>query len=288
MADILLLIVVIIGIYLLWQILYDTGRFVIKEYEVTDAKVCKNCRIVLLADLHNKSFGKDNTVLEAAIHEQKPDMILIAGDMITAGTEKNVEKIAALLNRLSEKYPIYYASGNHEYRMEIYPQQYGTVVKEYARALNPEKIKWLKNEREILADYGICIYGSEIDKKYYKRMTTVEMEEDYMQSLLGQPAKELYNILLAHNPEYFPAYAAWGADLTLSGHVHGGMVRVPVWGKGVISPKVAFFPKYDGGLFVEGNARMILSRGLGTHTIPVRLFNPGELVVIDLKSKEER
>ena len=112
------------------------------------------------------------------------------------------------------------------------------------------------------------------------------MEENYLTEILGRRPEGLYTVLLAHNPDYFPRYAGWGADLTLSGHVHGGVARVPFWGKGVISPGYRLFPKYDGGIFREGQAVMVLSRGLGMHTIPIRLFNPGELWVIDLKPEE--
>jgi len=92
--------------------------------------------------------------------------------------------------------------------------------------------------------------------------------------------------LIAHDPDYFPKYADWGADLVLSGHVHGGMVRVPFWGKGVVSPNVRLFPKYDGGEFTIGKSRMLLSRGLGMHTIPIRLFNPGEILEVELMPDE--
>jgi predicted MPP superfamily phosphohydrolase len=89
--------------------------------------------------------------------------------------------------------------------------------------------------------------------------------------------------LLAHNPKYFKSYAAWGADLTLSGHIHGGIVQIPFLG-GAVSPQVEFFPKYDAGLFHENDKAMILSRGLGTHTINVRINNTAELVSIKLKA----
>ena len=127
------------------------------------------------------------------------------------------------------------------------------------------------------------MYGSEIDEAYYKRLKTVEMPPDYLHSVLGQASDSMYTILLAHNPDYFPRYAAWGADLTLSGHVHGGVARVPFWGKGVISPSWHPFPRYDGGVFRENASVMVLSRGLGMHTIHIRLFNPAELWVIEFK-----
>ena len=90
--------------------------------------------------------------------------------------------------------------------------------------------------------------------------------------------------MLAHNPAYFEAYASWGADLTLSGHVHGGIMRLP-WLGGVLSTSLTLFPKYDGGEFRLGEKRMIVSRGLGSHTIPIRIFNPAELVAVELAPK---
>ena len=96
------------------------------------------------------------------------------------------------------------------------------------------------------------------------------MPEGYMDSLLGRPTEDTYNILIAHNPDYFPEYAEWGAE-------HLG---------GFISPAIRFFPKYDGGLFKEKGASMVLGRGIGTHAPRVRLFNPGELIVVELTAQE--
>ena len=169
-----------------------------------------------------------------------------------------------------------------EHRLKLYPENYGDMAERYEEALQKIGIRRLVNEHTVLEESGICIYGSEIDKLYYKRFGIQPMDPEYLKSLLGQPSAEKYTILIAHNPDYFPKYADWGADLVLAGHVHGGMVRVPIWGKGVVSPNVRLFPKYDGGEFTLGKTRMLLSRGLGMHTIPIRLFNPGEVLEVDL------
>ena len=113
------------------------------------------------------------------------------------------------------------------------------------------------------------------------------MKQEYLEELLADKDEESYGVLLAHNPDYFEQYAGWGADLVLSGHVHGGIVRVPFWNKGVLSPNIRFFPRYDGGMFKKEKSTMILSCGLGMHTIPFRLFNPGELVCVELCPGEE-
>lgn len=94
----------------------------------------------------------------------------------------------------------------------------------------------------------------------------------------------MYTILIAHNPVFFETYANWGAELIVSGHLHGGIIRLPLVG-GVLSPQVSFFPKYDKGLFKKGSSVMAVSAGLGKHTIPVRLWNPAELLIINLKNK---
>ena len=110
------------------------------------------------------------------------------------------------------------------------------------------------------------------------------MEDSYITEKLGVLDESKYNILLAHNPEYFKKYAAWGADLVVSGHVHGGIMRLPFIG-GVIAPSFRLFPKYSGGQYQSGDTIMLLSTGLGSHTLPFRIFNPGQLVVLELESE---
>ena len=198
-----------------------------------------------------------------------------------------MEPALHLLRELSGKYPIYYGNGNHEHRLKLYPEVYGSMGEEYGKALEEMGIVPLVNSHAELPEAGIAIYGAEIDRFYYKRFRVQKMEEGYLTDILGQAPGELYTVLLAHNPDYFPQYAAWGADLTVSGHVHGGIVRVPFWGKGVLSPTLRLFPEYDGGIFDSRGKVMLLSRGLGTHTIPIRVFNPGELWIVDFAGKQE-
>ena len=117
------------------------------------------------------------------------------------------------------------------------------------------------------------------------------LSQEVLKEKLGSCEEQRFEILLAHNPIYFSEYVEWGADLILSGHVHGGVAKIPFLG-GVIAPSFQLFPKYDGGKFQElgkdGRIKtMILSRGLGAHTIPIRIFNPGELVVVKIQKEGE-
>lgn len=281
MLDIIITVTGIIAMILIWIMLYDSNRFVVVQHAFCDSRIKKTFRMAVLADLHNKQYGKDNERLVAAIREQKPDAILVAGDLLTSKPRGKHDRVIGLLKQLSEQFPVYYANGNHEYRLKLYPDVYGDAEERFEESLQEIGIDRLVNRHVSLPEVGIVIYGSEIDRYFYRRFRTGSMESTYMKELLGTPSKQQYTVLLAHNPDYFPQYASWGADLVLSGHVHGGIVRIPKW-RGILSPMIRFFPKYDGGLFRENSSTMLLSRGLGMHTIPFRLFNPGELLVVDL------
>ncbi len=287
MIDVIVSIICMIAIICIWIMLYDSNRFVIRTHVTADERIRKPLRAVVLADLHNKCYGKDNVRLLEAVRECSPDCIFIAGDMLTAKPGKSFETALHVLEELAKDYPIYYGNGNHEHRLKLYPDSYGDMAQRYEAALRKAGIGRLVNSHISLQSHGITVYGSEIDKFYYKRFKVQHMEPDYLEQLLGAPDPGVYNVLIAHDPDYFPQYVEWGADLTVSGHVHGGIVRVPFWGKGIASPNIRLFPRYDGGLFHEKGKTMLLSRGLGIHTIPFRLFNPGELWVVDFQPKED-
>lgn len=274
--------VVIIGLILLWLCIYDSNRFVVVRYQIRNSKIKGSYRAVVLADLHNKQYGKDNRLLLEEIDRCKPDGIWIVGDIPTATPGKKLDTALKFVGALAGKYPIFYGNGNHEHRMKLYPQTYGNMAQEYEKGLAKIGVSPMVNVKREIKEHNITVYGAEIARNYYKRFGTENMDKDYLEELLGGAKEENFCVLLAHNPDYFPAYAKWGTDLVLSGHVHGGMVRIPGW-KGVISPSVRLFPKYDGGKFVIDDSTMILSRGLGMHTIPVRLFNPAEIVVVELE-----
>lgn len=276
--------VAVFAIFFLAVMAIDCNRFVIKEYECNAEKLKKDTVIVLLSDLHNKSFGHNNEKLLRAIDAIHPDMILIAGDMYTSSKGGQTRTAKEIVCQLTDRYPVYYGNGNHEQKTRIYPEEYGSMYAEYAEVIHKAGVRHLVNEKLTLPELNMDIYGSEIGRNFYGKFRNVTMEAAYLEKLLGKPDASHYTVLIAHNPDYFEAYAKWGADLTVSGHVHGGLMQLPVLG-GVLSPALKLFPKYDGGEFREGRATMILSRGLGTHTLPIRIFNPGELVVIRCKSQ---
>ena len=283
-GNVILTCVFIAVLVLLWFCIYDSNRFVVVRYQIKNDKIKGKFRAVVLADLHNKQYGKDNQLLLSEIEKLQPDAIWIAGDIPTAVPGKKLDKVLHFMEALGAKYPICYGNGNHEQRLKLYPEVYGDMAEEYAKGLEKAGISPLVNESYEIQDRNMVVFGVEIKREYYKRFSPLSMDATYLEGLLGKADPNCFNVMLAHNPDYFEAYASWGADLVLSGHVHGGMVRIPGW-KGVVSPAVRLFPKYDGGMFKKENSTMILSRGLGMHTIPVRLFNPAEIVVVELEGE---
>jgi predicted MPP superfamily phosphohydrolase len=248
-----------------------------------DNRIQRRTRALFISDLHNKRFGKNNEKLLAAIREQKVDCVILGGDILTATPGKDFTPAVEFLREVVKICPVYYGNGNHEQRIKLYPETYGYMATRYGQALEEIGICPIVNDSRILEGSGICIFGAEIDRKFYKRFSKNSMDVTYLNEILGTPDPSKCTVLIAHHPDYFPVYTKWGADLVLSGHVHGGVARVPIWGKGVLSPSLKLFPKYDGGFFAEGRGTMILNRGLGSHTIPVRVLNPGEMWLIDFR-----
>ncbi len=283
MVPVILTVFIILACFFLLVMYYDCNRFVTVEYEIESPKITGECKFVLLSDLHNKSFGVQNQRLIRKIEELAPDGILAAGDMLTAYERKRKHHVAvSLMQQLGAKYPVYYGMGNHEQRIGLDREAFGDLYETYLENLRQAGIEPLINEKVSLPAVNINICGLQLDRCYYQKFTTAFMPETYMTDMLGKASAFQYQILIAHNPEYFEKYAEWGADLTVSGHMHGGLMRLPFFG-GVISPRLTLFPHYDGGKFEKDGSVMILSRGLGTHTLPIRIFNPGELIVIHFR-----
>ena len=293
--DILIWLLISIIIFFIWVIVFDTSRFTVSAYEFESEKIKKEVRIVFLSDLHCKMYGESGTFLLEKIRELSPQLILIGGDMITARPGKGTEKVETFLKELNKEFPMVYAFGNHELRLKLYPDTYGDTWEKYTASLKEAGITITENGVFSLEETGLNVISFSADRKYYKRMKDTTMDPSYIEETVGKPDPSAYNILLAHNPIYSETYAAYGADITLCGHLHGGLVRIPVLVsrkkieegahvmRGVFSPKLSLFPKYDAGKFDINGRHVVISRGLGSHSIPIRVFNPGELVVIDLK-----
>lgn len=243
-------------------------------------------KIVFLSDLHNNSYGKNNDELFVAVKEQNPDFILIGGDMMVGKSGISTKVAEDFIKKLIEICPVYYANGNHEQRMKIYLEKFGTKYQEYKTLLEQSGVRFLENEHIdlMLDNCQIQIHGLEIPRGAYKKFRKTVVSLGQIEERIGQADLSKYQILLAHNPIYTDTYLQWGADLVLSGHLHGGVVRVPGLG-GVITPQFRLFPKYSGELTVKNGKSVVVSKGLGTHTIKIRFLNPAEVVVLHLQGE---
>ena len=150
--DVIITVIAVILVILAWIMLYDSNRFVVRHYSLRDRRIRKPVKAVVLADLHNKRYGKENERLLQAIDGIKPDMILIAGDILTAKPKASLDIAVDLLTKLAAKYPIYYGNGNHEHRLKLYPETYGDMAERYEEELQKIGIRRLVNEYTDTAD----------------------------------------------------------------------------------------------------------------------------------------
>lgn len=259
-------------------------------------------RIVFLSDLHNRVYGSQNDILLEKIRKARPGLILIGGDMLIGKKNASPEHALDFIRRLPEIAPVYYALGNHEQRLKSQVEKYGDVLYYYRKKLTAAGIHFLENEsadvtlsgRKIRitglalpldtythkATHGFCSCGRGGFRPAWDTRKASVTGRD-IRKLAGPADKSRYQILLAHNPSYVPAYKEWGANLVLCGHLHGGVLRIPGW-RGVVTPQATLFPKYSGEMTVEDGTTVVVSKGLGTHTVNLRVFNPAEVVVLHI------
>jgi predicted MPP superfamily phosphohydrolase len=276
-------ILIVLFVYLMHK---ETHHLTVTNYCIQSDKLpdaFQGSKIVVLADLHNNSFGQNNEQLVRRIDKEKPDYIMITGDMLVGRRKADYFTALDLLENLCKKYQIYYVNGNHEQRLSSKEETKDSVYREYHDILTAMGVHFVHNDTLELKrkDASILITGLEIDEEFYGKVNRPNMSVPYIEKCIGNCNRSKYNILLAHNPMYFDYYSKWGADLVLSGHVHGGIMRLPFLG-GVISPQYILFPRYDSGRFEREESTMLLSRGLGVHTLKVRIFNRPELIVFSL------
>lgn len=281
---------------------YEKNQLKTCHYVVKNDKIPRSfdgVRLVLLADLHGKQFGPGNERLYEAVRAAKPDYILSAGDIILKTKPWETEREACFLGCLARLCPVYCGNGNHELelkkafagetsvgrpvgsgsRMEV------NAYDRYTCRLEQLGITVLSDSTAVLTRNGesIDVTGLDLGLAFYAKAFHVPMRPDYMNRKLGTAKPDRFHILLGHYPNYFPEYAAWGADLVLAGHMHGGTVRLPKLG-GLMSPNYEFFPSYDRGYYERENSAMVVSGGLGTHSVNIRFGgNDPQLPVIVLK-----
>ena len=233
-------------------------------------------RIAQVSDLHNAEFGDGNQRLLDMLREAEPDMIAITGDLIDS-RKTNIAVALAFAEEAVRIAPCYYVSGNHEARVPEYRE-----LKAGLEAAGVTVLDDARGEIEI-SGKSITVIGVNDPSFHADYLTSDAAVMDRKLSELPSEDAD-FTILLSHRPELFDTYVAHNMDLVLTGHAHGGQFRLPLIG-GLLAPNQGLFPKYDDGLYSEGNTNMIVSRGLGNSIIPFRFNNRPEVVLIELKSQ---
>lgn len=260
---------------------YEKNSLSVEETVIFSNKIKHEKRLVFLTDLHDKEFGYQNSRLLAQIRQQRPDLILIGGDtMVAKEGQAGLEVTECLVRDLVKLGPVYYGNGNHEQRLRREIHRYGDCYARFCRILKRYGVIYLSGSSVEVGD-DLRISGLDIAGRYYENFSPARMTQEYITKSLGPAAADRYQILLAHSPLFPEAYAKWGSDLTLAGHFHGGTIRIPGLG-GVMTPQFQFFLRWCAGTFETGGRYMIAGRGLGTHSINIRLNNKPQVVVIRL------
>ncbi len=274
----------LIVLIIIYIVIESTG-FKTVTYELVSEKVPRDLKIAMLSDLHNKDFGNANEALLRAIDSFGPDLVCFSGDMVTSGWSMSFDYRRTLdfFAKVAAKYPVCYGLGNHEQNFKEDRDKFPEDFDKLSGAVRDMGMEFLDNSYKDYPELNTSVYGLSLDYSFYRRGATKQIPKDLIREQIGNADSKRFVILLAHNPVYFEDYTDWKADLVLSGHVHGGIVRLPILG-GLISPGLKLFPKYDYGLFRSGKTTMIISGGIGSHSIPVRINNKAELVCISVRA----
>lgn len=217
-------------------------------------------RIAHVSDLHDSWLWKQ--AIER-VREAKPDIICITGDLVDTDAMENAFRFAEEAVRIA---PCYYITGNHE--MCIADSSYERLL----QGLKERGVTILMDASVMLERDGmqICLTGHQ-----WGNAEGIGELTDFVG----------YNILLSHHPEAFPNYVKGGYDLVFSGHAHGGQVRLPLIG-GLYAPGQGILPEYDCGVYTEGQTDLVVSRGVGNSSFPIRFNNRPEVILVELKSGE--
>lgn len=235
-----------------------------------------------VSDVHNEARGEGNAALLRALREAAPDLICITGDFLDS-RRTDLDFALELAGQLAEIAPAVYATGNHEARLKDLSALEAGLA---ARGVQVLRDDWTPLARggEEIALIGLDDPGFAAGEDW-TLAEGLDQTQARLSALLAQ-AGDRFSLVLSHRPELLPAYAEAGADLVLSGHAHGGQVRLPGIG-GLFAPGQGILPRLTSGVHARGETRLVVSRGLGNSAFPLRVFNPPEIVTVTLRAGAE-
>ena len=255
-------------------VIWTNVNFTTTHLTITNHKIpasFEGYKIAEVADLHNHQWGER---LISRLEKEQPDMIAITGDFVDS-SHTDFDVAMEFIEQAKGIAPIYYVTGNHEAWLDNYGELESRMIAAGVHMMD-DTSEWISRDGAKINLIGIQ------DPDFVERSSFDGIQESIVTTKLESLLKEeCYNIVLCHRPELFKGYVATGADLVLTGHAHGGQVRIPFVG-GLIAPNQGLFPDYTEGVYHKDNTDMVVSRGLGNSVIPVRINNMPELVIVTL------
>ena len=231
-------------------------------------------RIVQVSDLHNNVYGMGQSYLLAKIREARPDAIVVTGDLIDRNT-RNMDNAMLFINGAVDIAPVFYVTGNHEASV-------GKQYKELVLRMNEAGVTFLDNDAvTVISEEDVITLAGVRDPAFDWSKPDAKIVDDEIKKALAEVSDTQVTVLLSHRPELIKTYSENGIDLVLTGHAHGGQIRLPFIGP-IYSPSQGLFPKYTSGLYEEGGTKMYVSRGIGNGIAPLRFNDGPELAVIVL------
>lgn len=271
-----MIILIIVSVIFILFIIENTVVLTVNRYSL-HINGFKNLKAVHISDLHKRSFGKNNRRLIKKILKLSPDVIFITGDIVSRDCA-DFSGVSNLLTALCGKCRVFISLGNHELDL---PQDKYTAfcdtVKNCGANLLDNSFLSVSIKGCNLNICGISLFKDNYKKTdtKYKNLSPYTFND--MIECVGENPFE-NTILLAHNPLFFREYVKWQPALVLSGHIHGGAVRLPFI-KGLLSPERKFFPEFSKGFYCKKDTVMLVSGGLAK----LRLFNPPEICFISFE-----
>ena len=265
-------------------------KTVLKKYSITTAKYLGPkgiIRLIFMSDLHFHDAGdrKHAGEIIRIVKNSDPDIIIFGGDLIRALPDDDYGLFSPFFRILTEICPVYAVNGNYESNVKKQILRYGTAYQKYTRILGKFGVVELNDRTVSVSGFeDISISGYEVPLKYYKKFKKPDFDKNVFSDTMGRCDKKRFNILAAHNPVFGDYYFGWGADLILSGHNHGGLIRLG--NRSLLSPYGYFLPKYGYGMYKSGEQTMIITAGAGESKVPVRINDPREIVEITIEHRD--
>lgn len=282
---------VAVTVWLAW----GNSALMITEFTISDDEIPEGFsgfRIAQISDLHDAEFGEENEKLISLLREAEPDIIVITGDFVDR-RRTDIELSLNVARMAVEIAPTYFVTGNHEASLseKDYKSLKEGMIDAGVVVLEDDTVALDRGGDKItLMGVNDPIFSKDRSSGADEETTEdPDIDKKIMDAKLEvlTAASDLtdYTVLLSHRPEVFEVYVDHGIDLVISGHLHGGQVRLPFIG-GFYTPNQGLFPEIIEGLYYIGDTNIVVSRGLGNSAFPIRVNNRPEIVIIELETKK--